>query len=406
MQMTLLSWLVLEMSNSPWQVALVGFFSTVPMLVLGLLGGILADRVPRQRLLLITQGINGSAGLVLTLLLCSGLVQVWHAYVIVLINGICWSLDFPSRRALIYDLLGTSGVTNAMALDAIGMNGSRMVGPALAGVLIATVGVTGGYALITGFYLIALSLLGSLRLASLPQPAHRQQSMGRNLLAGFGYVRQHPVILATIGITVVMNLLLFPYTQMIPVVARDVLHVDPVLMGALQAAEGLGALVGALLIASMLRLSHQGRLFLGGSLLGLLALCGFSLSHWYILSFPLLVCLGLGTAAFGTMQSTLVMLTAHEEMRGRALGVLSLAIGAGPLGSLFLGAMASAVHPLFAMRINALIGLVALALLALCLPTIMDRIQPALASSEPTALPVRDNASPATRPPTPASSPA
>lgn len=377
MQMTLLAWLALELTNSPWSVALVGFFSSTPMLVLGLLGGVLADEVNRYRLLVIMQSVSIVTSLVLTLLLGSGVVQVWHVYLTVLLDGASWALSMPARRALLFDLLGGAGVTNAVALDAVGMNVSRMLGPALAGVLITLVGVSGGYATILLFYTTSLALLGWLPVPDMPRPARRRQTMGRNLLEGFRYVRQNQTLLATICITVVMNFLLFPYIPMVPVMARDVLHVDALLMGALQAAEGGGALVGAIVIASAVRIAYHGRIFLGGSFLALVALCVFSMSRWYVLSLPVLLFLGLGSAGFGTMQSTIVLLAAREDMRGRALGVMSLAIGAGPLGSLALGAMASVISPVFALRLNALLGIIALACIALLLPAITDRTQSA-----------------------------
>jgi len=383
MQMTLLTWLILNLTDSPWLVALVGFFSSAPMFVLGLVGGMLADRVHRQRLLTISQGTNVASSFILTLLLGTGAVEVWHAYMAVLITGACWALDTPSRRAVIYDLLGVEGVTNAVALDSVGMNASRMCGPALAGALITLVGVTGGYVAITLFCTLAWVLLWSLRIPQRPRPERRQQSLGRNLLEGFRYVRENSTIKATLYITVVMNVLLFPYVQMVPVIARDVLHVDAAFMGALQAAEGLGALVGAVLLASATRLNYHGRVFVWGSMLALIGLCVFSLSHWYLLSLPTLLFLGLGTAGFGTMQSTLVMLAAHEEMRGRALGVLSLAIGTGPFGSLLMGAMASAVHPVFAIRMNALLGIVSLAGIIVLLPAFTARTQPLRVSPLP-----------------------
>ena len=383
MQMTLLAWLILDLTDSPFFVALVGFFSSAPMFLLGLVGGILADRVHRQRLLSISQGTNVMSSFLLMLLLSTGVVQVWHAYLAILITGACWALDTPSRRAVIYDLLGAEGVTNALALDSVGMNASRMCGPALAGVLITLTGVQGGYMVITLFCSIAWVLLWSLRITQGPRPERRQQSIGRNLLEGFRYVRGNQTIKATLYITVVMNVLLFPYVQMVPIMARDVLHVDAALMGALQAAEGLGALLGAVLIASAVRINYHGRVFLGGSLLALVGLCVFSMSRWYILSLPALFFLGLGTAGFGAMQSTLVMLAAREEMRGRTLGVLSLAIGTGPFGSLLMGATASAVHPVFAMRMHALLGLVSLAGIMVLMPAFADRTQPVRVSPIP-----------------------
>jgi len=377
MQMTLLAWLILDLTDSPFLVALVGFFSSVPMFLLGLVGGVLADRVHRQRLLSLTQGTNVTSSCMLTLLLSTGAFQVWHAYMAILITGACWALDTPSRRAVIYDLLGLEGVTNAVALDSVGMNASRMCGPALAGVLITLTGVTGGYVVITCFCSIAWVLLWSLRIPhSGPRPERHQQSVWRNLLEGFRFVRGNQTIKATLYITVVMNVLLFPYVQMVPIIARDILHVDAALMGVLQAAEGLGALAGAVLIAAAVRLNYHGRVFVGGSLLALVGLLVFSMSRWYILSLPVLLLLGLGTAGFGAMQSTIILLAAREEMRGRALGMLSLAIGTGPFGSLFMGATASALHPVFVIRMNALLGIVSLAFIMVLMPAFTERTQP------------------------------
>ena len=197
-----------------------------------------------------------------------------------------------------------------------------------------------------------------------------------NLIEGFRYVRGNKVILATVWVTVFMNLLMFPYMQMVPVIAKDTLHVGPGLMGVLMGASGLGALVGAVLIASLRTITYHGRLYLGGSLVALATLLAFSLSTWYLASLPIMVILGLGTAGFGTMQATITMLVSSEEMRGRALGVMSLAIGAGPLGAVLTGAVASAYGAPFAIGLNAAIGLVLLASIAVLMPSLFAATVP------------------------------
>ncbi len=374
MQMTMLGWLVLELTDSPWLVALIGFFSWGPMLLLGLVGGILADSVDRKRLLIGTQLANLTSTVVMAVLLNTDRIEFWHAYVTVAVTGTGWALDMPSRRSIIHDLLGRQGVTNAVALDSMGMNGSRMIGPALAGLLITLIDVKGGYIVIAAFHVVSVALVW---LSGLPR-GHRREfvphTIPRNLGEGLGYVRRNQTILAVVLITFFMNLLLFPYMQMVPVVARDVLHVGPGLMGVLQAADGLGALVGAFLIASVPNLRHHGRVYAGGSLLGLTCLLVFSLSDWYSLSWATLLVLGLGTSGFGTMQATIVMLTAREEMRGRALGVVSLAIGASPLGALLVGAVADAFSAPFAIGLNAALGIVSLALVWLIMPSLRQPI--------------------------------
>ena len=398
MQMTLLLQLVLNLTDSPWLVALVGFFGMAPMLVLGVFGGVLADRLDRHKLLVATQALKFAAVLAMALLLQRDVVVYWHAYLVIGVSGVGWALDMPARRSVLHDLFGGAGVTNAVALDSVGMHSSKMLGPALAGALILMVGVSGGYVVVTAFYAIALALMWLVRLpaneASTPTaveassgatasnvsvgtaPQRSRQTVLSNLVEGFRYVRGNDTIMAIVLITVLMNLLLFPYMQMVPVIARDVLGVGPGLMGVLMAADGLGALIGAVLIASAANITHHGRIYVGGSMLALLAMLLFSFSRWYFVSLPVLFVLGLGVAGFGTMQGTIVMLVARHDMRGRALGVISLAIGAGPLGALMVGAIANAVSPTFAIGLNAVLGFVALAAVALLMPSLRRRIAP------------------------------
>ena len=413
MQITLLAWLVLRLTDSPLLVALVGFCAMAPMLLLGAVGGLLVDRVDRRRLLLTTQTISFSAALAMTLLLYLGVEEIWHAYLVILAVGTAGALEMPSRRAMVLDLLGRSGVTNGIALDSVGMQTSMMLGPALAGALIMLANEAGGYVVVTLFSMVAILLLRSVKLPekhlfrppsdtlgheieSARGTEHRisvQSSyrgfidIYRNLAEGFRYVRGHDVLLTTVMITVLMNFLLFPFLSMVPVIARDVLGVGPLLMGILMAAQGLGALTGSVLIASARNFSHLGRLYMGGSMLAMLMLLLFSFSHWYLLSFPILLVLGLGTAGFATMQTTIVVLAASEEMRGRALGVVSFAIGAGPLGALMIGGVATAVSPSFAIGLNAVLGIGALALVGLLMPALRRRLsvedQPTLETGEP-----------------------
>ena len=380
--MPLLAWMILELTDSPWLVALVGFFSMLPTLLLGLVGGILVDRVDRRRLMTLTQGIAVLASCALAFLMLAGTAQVWHAYGAALVTGACWALSFPARRAAIFDLVGPSVVTNAMALDAIGMNGSRMVGPLIAGLLIGLTGVAGGSVAVAVCYALSYLFLLPFPSGTVSNRATTRQPVLRNLLEGMAYVRDNPVILATVLVTLIINLLMFPYVPLVTVVARDVLHVGPTLIGTLQAVEGLGSAVGAAFIAFAVGLRYHGRVYVGGSLLSLLALFCFSISEWYIVSFPILFFLGLGMAGFATMQSTLILILAKDEMRGRALGVISLAIGAGPVGSLFIGAVANSVSPVFAIRAFALTGIVVLSVAVLILPRVMDATRDILSSEQ------------------------
>ncbi len=370
MQLTLLGWLVLELTDSPFSVALVGFFGMLPLLILGMVGGVLADRVNKHRVLIMTQVVSCVAAFAMVLLLKTETVRFWHAYVVMGCTGIGWALDMPSRRSAIHDLVGRAGVTNAIAMDSVGMQGSRMIGPALAGALITTVDVVGGYIVVSAIYVVAVALISAVRLPPTDRSRLGLVNVLGNLAEGFRYVKRDNVLVSTVLITILMNLLLFPYAQMIPVIARDVLRIGPGLMGTLLAAEGLGALFGAISVASIRVIRFHGRLYVGGSMLGLVMLLCFSTVRWYYVALPVLFVLGFGTSGFSTMQSTLVMLRATEEMRGRALGVISLAIGAGPIGALMIGAIASMSSTPFAIGVDAVLGIVSLSLIAVLMPSL------------------------------------
>ena len=368
MQMTMLIWLVYDRTDSPFLAALVGFFGMGPMLLLGIVGGLLADRSDKRRLLMITQAANLITAIILSALLFTDKMVFWHAYVVMMVSGIGWALDMPSRRTIVIDILGRARITNAVALDSIGMHSSRMIGPAMGGLLITLVGVTGGYVVTAVFYMVSVALMATVKLpegAVRTVAANAASNVFGNLKEGFRYVRGNNTIMAVVLITIFMNFLLFPYQQMIPVIADRVLNVGPGRMGLLLAVEGFGALNGALLIASRSNMRYHGRVYLYGSLLGLRMLLLLSLSRWYGASMIVLFVLGLGTSGFGTMQGTIVMLVARDDMRGRALGIMTLAIGAGPLGALAIGAVADATSAPTAMTVNAIVGFVLVGLIGL-----------------------------------------
>ena len=368
MQMTLLGWLVLELTDSALRVALVGVFAMAPMLLLGLVGGMLADVVDRRRMLMGVHAMTFAAALVMSVLLWTGEERFWHAYVVILVAGIGWSFDMPARRSLFHDLFGRSGVTNAVALDSMGQSVSMMAGPALGGGLIAVLGVKGGYLAVTAFLLTSLVLINRLRLTSPQSRRSRPGGAVPSLADGLRYVIGNQTLRATVLVTLAMNVLMFPYVNLIPVIARDVLHVGPGLMGLLQSAAGLGAAIGAVSIASWLSLRYHGRVYLGGAAVSCVAVLFFSFSQWYAVSFPLLLLVGLGTSGFSTMQSTIVMLTADEDMRGKALGVITIAIGTAPLGALALGVMAERIDAPFAIRTSAAVGIVLVGLITVIAP--------------------------------------
>ena len=393
MQMTMLGWFVFEETGSAFLVTLVGFSGMGPLVVLGVFGGVLADRLDKRKLLLGTLFANllaatGMAALIFSdLLLSTDMVQYWHAYLVMLVGGIGWGLDMPSRRTIVLDVLGRARVNNAIALDSVGMHSSRMLGPLIGGGLISISlfafseshggnGLEAGYAVTLLFFIASAIMMLNVKTPYYDSTATPQASWNiiGNLTEGIRYVCSEATLLAVVLITVFMNLLLFPYQQLIPVVASEVLNVGPTLMGLLLAFEGLGALTGSIAIASASNLTHHGRVYLFGSLAGLTMLLLFSFSQWYGVSLALMLLLGLGTAGFGAMQATIILLVARDDMRGRGLGVITLAIGAGPIGGLMLGRTADAIGAPIAMTINAVLGLITVGLVGLLVPSLRGRM--------------------------------
>ncbi len=370
MQLMILAWLVLELTDSPFMVALVGFFAWLPMLLLGLVGGLLVDSMNRAWLIRATHGATAAAAVTITVLLATDAIEVWHAYGVILVTGLGNAVDQPARRALVHDFLGSSGVTNGLALEAVAFSSSKVIGPAAGGVIIAAAGLTEAYMVVCLLFASAASLVWLMRVTHETRRSWSARSVSADLASALRYTLSHPVMKAVVAITVLMNVFLFPFTQMVPVIGRDVLGVDSGLVGVLMASDGMGALIGAVTIASMANVRRHGLVFAFGAMAGTLSLVALSFSREYGLSIASMLALGVGMACFGTMQGAITVLVSDHAMRGRALGVVGLAIGTSPLGSLLVGTMANSLGATSAIRINGLVGFLLLAVVTSLSPSI------------------------------------
>jgi MFS family permease len=269
------------------------------------------------------------------------------------IMGMSMALDWPSRRALTLDLVGRELLANATALDAAGMNVSRIVGPLLSGGIIAFLGPTTSLSLLACIYVASASIV--LLIPRVPPSKLRPAAAGvwRSLADGFGYVLRDEAVVGVLAITVAMNLLMFPYLQLMPVFAVDILQSGSIGLGVLSAVDGLGSLLGTIYLAAAAGKRRNGLFFWAGSAIGSLAIVGFALSRTFLLASLLLFLGGIGRAGFSALQSTIILRNTSDEMRSRALGVLTLAIGVGPFGSLEVGAIASLTSTPFSIAANA-----------------------------------------------------
>jgi MFS family permease len=360
MEQLILSLLIWHMTHSPLQLAMVLGFNNLPRPFCSPFAGLLADRLSRRLLLLGAQILNTLTALTLLSFLILDILQPWQVFVAVVLSGVTRSLEDPSRRTAIADIVGAERLVNALSLDVINNTIGKMVGSLVGGVLVETAGFSGAYGCALVVHALNLGLMTRLRIPK-AQGLAPGEPVWHSLAIAVRYVLRSPMLLGLLYITLVMNALAFPMRQFIPAIGSEYLGVGAGLVGLLIAAEGFGQLAGAGVVACTQALQYHGRLFVGGSVLVLLMTIGFVWAPWYVLAFALLALGGCGQAGFSTMQSTITMLAAPRVMRGRMMGLLSVCIGAAtPLGTLEIGMMAATFTIPQAITINAVVGLLLL----------------------------------------------
>ena len=322
-------------------VSLVGFCRTLPLLLVSLFSGPIIDYFGRRRVVIAAQSANLTAYVVIVLLLWSGKAAPWNIALVVFCLGTAWALDWPTRRSLVPDILGKERMFDGLLLENFMSGLARIIAPSMAGALIARYGAVGCYIGMAILSACALTILIPLLRGAGPRDttSFRMTSLP---VAGEGmrYVRSNQTILAVVLITLIMNAWIFPYVSLLPVFARDVLHKGPIELGFLSTGVGLGSFLGLLTLHFLRQRVNVGALFVVGTGWMCVALAVFALSHVYPLSWAMLLCAGMGMACFGTLQSTIVLLSTSDKMRSRVMGIVVLAIGGDPLGQLQIGTLA------------------------------------------------------------------
>ena len=343
LDMLVLGVFTFELTDSAGRVALVLVARMLPRLFFGVALGTLADRVNRKGLWIAALLGLGVVMLTLGTLILSGDIQYWQLLVAVFAAGVFWAAEFPVRRALMADVVPDDAIGPAISIDWTTDSMNRMLGPALGGWLFVTIGADGAYLLMGGVFGLAALAAARLSYTSVARGLEGDESPLQHLLGGLRYVRTSRLLVGVLAVTVVFNIVFPPYQSMIPVIGREVLAADPVRVGLLSATEGLGAVMAAFLIASRAIPRMYPRIYFFGTATFLVCALGFSQSAVYALSSLLVFIAGFGFSSFATMQTTILVRASAPAMRGRVLGVLSLAIGAGPLGALQVGPLVSAV---------------------------------------------------------------
>jgi MFS family permease len=336
------SWLVFDLTKSVFLLGLVGFLSLAPVFFLSLFGGVFADRVNKKKILLFTQNAFMLLAFILALLVQFKVITPSQIMFIAVLNGIVMSFDAPARQAILFELVGKDRVLNAVALNSAAFNSSRIIGPALAGILIAAIGMTGCF-YINGISFLAV-IIALLLIKTRPaQKRSNEMTFMKDLGQGLSYVKSHPTIMILISMVAVSSFFGVSYAILMPVFANDVLKVGVKGLGMLMAASGLGALVAALLLAKMGDFRNKGRFLIVSSIIFSLSIVLFALSRSYILSLLVLVITGWSSVSAMSITNTLLQTTVNDEFRGRVMSAFMFTFaGIMPFGNLMAGVFSQA----------------------------------------------------------------
>jgi MFS family permease len=348
------NWLVLEMTNSPFLLGLDAFLGDIPIFMFSLVGGVIADRMDRRKLLMISQVIQMCSALTLSALIATGKIQVWHILISSFVVGSAQAFGGPAYSALVPSLVEKEDLPNAIALNSIQFNTARVIGPVLGGLALKYVGASWCFGLnALSFVAVMISLM---RLHINFKPPRTGDSIMTGMKQGIGFIRKQGAMETLVGIAFCMTALAIPMITFLPVFAKDVFHQSSMTYTLFLVTSGLGSITGALTVAALGNVHNKGRI----ALIMLMALgggiTGFSLSHNIALSCVLLFFSGAVMMCAFAMISSLVQLITPNDMRGRVMSVYNVAFRGGmPFGSVTTGRLVPIFTAPSVLSVNGLI---------------------------------------------------
>jgi len=340
MQTTAQGYLIFELTHSPAFLGYVGFAGGIPAWLFTLYGGVVADRMPRRTVLIITQSAMMLLAFILAALAFLGIVEPWHIIALAFGLGVANAFDAPARQSFVLELIEREDLTNAIALNSTMFNTATVVGPAAAGITYALFGPAWCFALNGISFVAVIIALGAMKLSPLPRPLARTSARA-DLTEGIRYVFSHPTVRTLISIAGVTSLLGIATTTLIPAWAVNILNGDATTNGWLISARGAGALIGSLLIASLSRRHIEGKLLTFGTFAFPALLMVFAFIRWQPLSFIAMLGVGIFVVFVMNLANALVQITVPDGLRARVMSLHTLTFfGMMPIGSLLLGAVA------------------------------------------------------------------
>ena len=370
MDIAIISWLIVQMTDSPFLVALVMVIRLAPISILGPLAGVLADRVDRVLVMRSSRLFMVAVQIGIAITVATGELTLWQLYVVVGIAGIAWTFDMAARRSLTPDLVDGQLLINAIAVEMVIMTGTLMAGPIFVGSLAP-------YVPTEAFFLISAVLIGVSAIQiggvgdGIEARSRLAMSFRQSLAEGFAVVRRNPPIAGALLVAAATEGFAFTAIPLVPLIAKNSLNVGPGGLGFLLSAEGIGSIIASLAVAIASRgFSAYGRLMLFGSGVSMLISSGLIASQWFPVTFALLIALGAAGATFFMMQTNLILSLTPRASRGRLVGLQMLVIGMFPVGSLLVGALASWTSPQLAVSIMSTIGLALLLIIGAAFPVL------------------------------------
>jgi MFS family permease len=363
MQTVTQSWLVLTLTGSPFKLGLISTLQSGPILLLSIFTGVLADRITRRSLLFVTQATQAGLAVTLGLLVWSGHVRFWHVAVVAVLWGVMTATDQPARQSMVIELVGRQHVASAVGLNSVSFNGARIVGPAIAGVLIARVGLSPGFFLNAIAFVFSIAMLAQIP-GRRPVPRAGEATFVEDMVEGIVYALRTPAVRFILGVQIILSFCVFNFSVYVPLLARDVLGLGAEGFGLLMTCLGVGALTAGLLLGGMSVLPPA--MIAGALVVACGGLVGLSFTRILWVAALVLVITGFSGTIVMAGCNTSLQLGAPDALRGRVMSLYTLLSGGiFPLGAFWVGFVSEHWGVSRAFLINGAVGLVAVTALSL-----------------------------------------
>lgn len=361
-----------ELTHSAFLLGLVGFLGSLPIFILSLFGGVLADRMNKKNILIFTQIAFMCLTFLLAALTQAKLITPGQIMLIAALNGVVMAFDAPSRQAVVVELVGKEYLLNAIALNSVAFNSSRIIGPALAGILVASIGMSGCFYINGISFLPLIIALLLIKLNSRFKNA-KNNSAFRDIREGLSLIKHNRLILALVAMVGVSSLFGIAYTILMPIFANDILNVGAKGLGILMSASGMGALIAALLLARRGDFKAKGKLLILSSIIFSVSLVLFSVSKVYLFSLIALIFIGGFSVTAISLINTILQIRVSDEFRGRVMSVFMFTFaGLMPFGNLIAGAVSQVLGVSLTVMLSGIICAVFFVIITILYPEIKN----------------------------------